>query len=303
MNSNDGADAVSVHGEIIAADRWIDSGLSVELVGRGHESAGRHAQVGLDGRFEVQNVDPGDYELRVLNGQQQVIQSEYIVVGENQNDFTIRLAEAPAGQRPISGMISLAELQRKTPSKAVKEFKKSEEAHADGDDRKSIAHLTKALEIYPDFAEAHNNLGIRYLKLREYPQALEQFRKAVSLAPSCGPAFTNLGAVFFEMKRLPEAEMAARQALRFDGTDDKARMILGLTLSVLGKGDEALRQLKAVAPSFPRLRLAIADMLVQQGHPRKAAGELKEYLAVAKVNNRSEVEGWIGRLEQGLPPH
>ena len=298
-----GMNQVDVRGEVSSEGDREESGLTIELVSSERRLAGR-AQVGLSGDFDVQNVEPGDYELRVLDSRQQVIRSEFVTVSENENNFSVRLPEQPLSKQPVRGTVSLSQLKRKIPPKALKEFRKAEASHAAGNDQQSIEHLDRALELYPDFAEAHSNLGIRYLRLRQYPQAVEHLRKAVELAPACGPAFTNLSAALFELREYPDAEQAARQALRLNGADDKARMLLGLSLaSGGGKDEEALRQLKAVATEFPRVRLAIADLLVQQGHPRKAAVELKEYLTAGKVDNRGEVETWINRLEQGLPAH
>jgi Flp pilus assembly protein TadD len=294
---------VSVHGEVtVDGGRLDENDLSVELVSQDHRFVSR-TQVALSGDFDLQNVEPGDYQLRVLDSGRQVIQTEYVAVSETENTFSIRLPERKQAERPATGVVSLSQLKRKIPPKALKEFNKSVSAHQAGDDQKSIEHLNKALELYPDFAEAQSNLGIRYLKLQQYQVATRHFRKAVELLPTCGPAFTNLSVGLFEMDQYPEAQAAARQALKLDGTDDKARMILGLSLAAAGTNpDEALKDLRGVETRFPRVRLAIADLLVQRGDPHDAAAELKQYLTAGDVHNRDQVETWIARIEQGLPP-
>ncbi len=58
---------------------------------------------------------------------------------------------------------------------------------------KAIAEFRKAVELKPDFAEAHNNLGQAYLRKRLYPEALASFRRALEIRPDLPQAQTNLG--------------------------------------------------------------------------------------------------------------
>src|SRR5436305_3998913 len=63
----------------------------------------------------------------------------------------------PASPRPVS--VS----QLRIPSKAMKEFERARKAFQSGEIRASAEHLEKAVRIYPDFVEAHNALGRRFV--------------------------------------------------------------------------------------------------------------------------------------------
>ena len=55
-----------------------------------------------------------------------------------------------------------------------------------------IGHLRRALEIFPTYVWAYNNLGAA-LKLQGRDQeARKQFQRALSIAPDFGPARQNL---------------------------------------------------------------------------------------------------------------
>ena len=58
------------------------------------------------------------------------------------------------------------------PPKAAKEMERSQKAFQAGDLRTSTEHLEKAVQIYPNFLQAHNLLGTRYLRLGNYENAL-----------------------------------------------------------------------------------------------------------------------------------
>ena len=72
-------------------------------------------------------------------------------------------------------------LQYKPSKAARKEFVRADSAIRRGEDRKAIDHLRKAVELSPDYAEAHNNLGVRYLVAGEFAQARTHLERALAL--------------------------------------------------------------------------------------------------------------------------
>ena len=53
-------------------------------------------------------------------------------------------------------------------------------------------HLRQAIELKPDYAEFHNNLGITLSDLGKFNHAEDSFRHAISLNQLCG-ARNNIG--------------------------------------------------------------------------------------------------------------
>jgi tetratricopeptide (TPR) repeat protein len=272
--------------------------LQVELIGSQGQWPAQRVPVSLSGDFEIDDIAPGSYELRVIDDAQRVIQSQFIPIGSGGNRVIVHLPETKQ-ERPVSGTVSVTQLHRKIPSKAMKEFKKAQDASEAGKAEESIEHLKKAIEIYPAYAEAYNNLGVRYLKLNQMELAAEQFQKAAELDNTMSPAYCNLSAALYSLKKLPEAEQAARTAVKLKDTNPRARMMLGLVLMAENKNpEEALENIRVAERQFPKMRLAAAEILARQGESRQAADELKRYLDSGKVDNRQEVETWIAKLEQ-----
>jgi tetratricopeptide (TPR) repeat protein len=83
------------------------------------------------------------------------------------------------------------------PPKATRELQRSQTALHSGDIRSSAQHLEKALQIYPHYLEAHNNLGSRYIELHEYEKAAAEFQKAIDLDPRIMQPFNNLSVALF----------------------------------------------------------------------------------------------------------
>lgn len=185
------------------------------------------------------------------------------------------------------------------PSKAMKELQRSQNAFLSGDVRSSARHLERALEIYPNYLEAHNNLGSRYIDLHEYGKAAAEFQKAIDLDPRVMQPFNNLSVALFLLQRYPDAEIAARRALDLDPHNSTAQYMLGCVLATEKRNpSEAMGLLRQTEVEFPDARLLLAQILLRQGAVNEGENELHEYLKVPGVEKKQKVECWLARLEQ-----
>ena len=62
------------------------------------------------------------------------------------------------------------------------------------------------MQLDPQDAEAHNNLGITLQELGRLNEAEVSYRKAITLKPDYAEAHNNLGNTLKELGRLEEAE-------------------------------------------------------------------------------------------------
>jgi Flp pilus assembly protein TadD len=62
-----------------------------------------------------------------------------------------------------------------------------------GQSRLAIAAFREAIQLKPDFAEAHYNLGIALAETGQLPDAIAAYRKAIELKPGFAEAHCNLG--------------------------------------------------------------------------------------------------------------
>jgi len=193
--------------------------------------------------------------------------------------------------------VSMRELS--IPPKAVKELQRSQTAFSSGDIRSSALHLEKALKIYPRSLEAHNNLGSRYIDLREYEKAAVEFQKAIEIDPRVMQPFNNLSVAFFLLQRYPEAEAAARRALDLDPHNSTSCYMVGAILATEKRNPlEAMDMLRQTRGEFPDSRLLLAEILIRRGAIDEAKSELRDYLAVPGAEKKQSVERWLARITQ-----
>jgi Ca-activated chloride channel homolog len=112
--------------------------------------------------------------------------------------------QAPSG--------SVSKLDLKAPGKAKHEYEKGYLLLMKKDAQGAVAHLTKSIEIYPNFVAAHNALGTAYLNQGETGQALEQFSRAIALDDHLPNSYLNLGCTQIAMQKYGDAEGSLKKA-------------------------------------------------------------------------------------------
>jgi tetratricopeptide (TPR) repeat protein len=122
----------------------------------------------------------------------------------------------------------------------------------------AIAHYEEAIRLKPDFVEAHNNLGCG---LDEIPgrmdDAMAQFQEALHIRPSYAEAHYNLGNTLNSLGRPQEAIAQFEEALRLDPGHVGAHNNLGSTLSKMpGRLDDGIAQYQEAL----RLDPAVAEV-------------------------------------------
>lgn len=205
----------------------------------------------------------------------------------------------PPAQRslPITGVVSARELL--IPAKAIKEFKRGRKAYLANDFKKSAEHFEKAVQMYPDFAEAHYTLGCSYLMDGAPEKSLSEFERAIALDPKEIDAYNNLSLALVLLKRYPDSEAAARRALEIDPRYVTSLSLLGNALAAQQHyTQEAVDLLRQSRNEIPDDRLALAKVLLGRGELDPAVAELREYLKVASGPEKQKAQCWLAQLTQ-----
>jgi tetratricopeptide (TPR) repeat protein len=289
----------SVSGVISCEGGGSLNGFQVEVNERpGRASA--WADVRLDGTFEVRTPGSADqhYLLRIRNQRGRIVHED--TVQPLASPLEIHLA-APNNERPITGVVSAQELLNPVPQKAKREYERAKKAVGKGDIQRAIDHLHKAIQIAPQFAEAHNSLGVKYMLLQDYAQAAAAFEEAVRLKPDSGEPHSNLGVALHGLKRYAEAEQQIRLALGIDPQAAKTRFALALVLSSqTDREEEALGILAQVADQIPEAHIYAAYILSHRADRRAVVREVRAYLDSGEQKHREMAESWLRSLRSGV---
>jgi tetratricopeptide (TPR) repeat protein len=204
--------------------------------------------------------------------------------------------------RPAADPVPVTQLR--IPSKALKEFQRYQKAFHSGDVPTSVEHLQKALQIYPDFIQAHIALGLRFIQLGEYQKALIEHEAALSLDPRSAQTHQDLSLTLMLLNRYQEAEAEARQSLDIDSQAVASHYALGRALIAQGRATpEAMEMLRQSENVFPNASLVLAQIHFAAGQTDQTIAELRNYLrAPVDADNKQKAECWVAQLSQQPSP-
>tara|TARA_B100000787_G_scaffold168577_1_gene157609 strand:+ start:8053 stop:9489 length:1437 start_codon:yes stop_codon:yes gene_type:complete len=100
----------------------------------------------------------------------------------------------------------------------------------------------KAIELKPDYAEAHFNLGVILTSLGKLKEAAESYNKAINFKADYVDAYCNLGNVYNQLGRLEEAEKNYNITIKLNSNYVNALYNLGTLYERLKKYDEAIKK-------------------------------------------------------------
>jgi len=110
-----------------------------------------------------------------------------------------------------------------------------------GHSRESLARIEAALAIAPDRAEFHTNRAATLLQLGALDAAIESCRTAIRLNPQQADAHNTLGAALHRKRQFAEALEAFQAAATINPESLDAFVNFVVTLSDLGRYEEAAR--------------------------------------------------------------
>jgi protein O-GlcNAc transferase len=103
----------------------------------------------------------------------------------------------------------------------------------------AVALLSRAISLKPDFAQAHNDLGVVLGAKRRFGEALHCFQRAVSIKPDYAEAYNNIGNALKELGRLDEAIEHYLKALELRPDNPTTHIYLGNAARLQGRLDDA----------------------------------------------------------------
>ncbi len=124
----------------------------------------------------------------------------------------------------------------------------------------AVAALQYVTRLRPDYADAHDKLGIAYERLGLTYPASEEFRIAARLQPASADIRINLGNALFAGGLVDEAIVQYQTALQLNSSLVEAHYNLALAYEQKGAVDEAIRHLEAAIRITPQNPLFIDEL-------------------------------------------
>lgn len=109
----------------------------------------------------------------------------------------------------------------------------------------AITAFSERVDLIPNDAGAHHELGEMYFRQGRQIEALAEFTIAVMLNPKRVDSHAAIGQVYLRDGKYVDAVAAARRAVALDDSHREARYVLATSLIRMGNVDEGKRELEA----------------------------------------------------------
>ncbi len=166
---------------------------------------------------------------------------------------------AAAGDKPGARQKLVSLIEGKAPPPQVL-LPAAFQAYQIGDIALAEKALRRAIEIAPDFAPAHTNLGNVLREQGRLDEAVAATEAASELAPADPMNYANLAALYEQIQRPDRAEVALRAALERAPGEPTLLDALGRNLLKLARPAEAMAALRAALDKAPGLASAHVTM-------------------------------------------
>ena len=265
-----------------------------------------------DGRYRFAGVLAGIYYISVKpaeSGLQQVLQKiELINTGINVTNyskerFDFSLNRTAASER--SSVVGTVFAQA-VPPDAENEYRSAVTSIAKGEREAAVVKLKRAIELFPTYFLALQQLGLVYIDTEKDQQAIEPLKKSLEVNPRSAQSHLGLGMAYVNLDHSKEAIKELNEALALDRREFRSYLYLGMALINTGKLEEAEKSLKEAysigGPTHARTaHLYLASIYSTRKEYQKAIAELEKYLHEnPKAPNASKIQEAIAKMKAKL---
>jgi TolB-like protein/Flp pilus assembly protein TadD len=171
----------------------------------------------------------------------------------------------------------------------------------------------KAVSLDPNLAEPHNALGfVSVLSDYDYAGAEREYRRAIEINPNYALSHQNLGVMLNRIGRQSEGMAEIQRALELEPFSTIVNRLYGDVLTYNRRYDDALNQFKKtleLEPSFPTTHLGISALYQMTGKYAESVESFASYLqlsgrpqAAAQARASFAAGGWQGYLSEMTGP-
>jgi len=155
----------------------------------------------------------------------------------------------------------------------------------------SLETYTRAAAITTPTGDDLKVVGLNYVLLDDFADAIKWLKKSVGVQPTNKDAWYYLGRAYYSKGQLPEARAAFEKVLELHPQDTKAQTNLGLVLETGGQAEAAIEAYRTAiawqekggeASEQPYANLG--SLLLERGHTQEAVGALEKAAAMAPRN-------------------
>ena len=262
-----------------------------------------------DGRYQFSGVYAGTYYVVVKPAQDQLHpvlqQLELLDTSKGGNtmsservDFTLRESVPRSNSGPPAPLFA-----QTVPPEAEKEYVAGLKKLTKGEKDKALNHFLTAIQTFPTYFLALQQLGLLYVQLNKHVEAVGALRSALEINAKSADAHLGLGMAYLNLDQLQAAIEELNTARSLNPRFFKTHLYLGMALigtNNLDGAEQSLKQALTLAPPVEgsAVHLYLASIYDKRKQFQKAIDELEAYLkGNPKAANATRIQEAIAKLK------
>ncbi len=178
----------------------------------------------------------------------------------------------------------------------------------------AIAQFRKAIELEPDYAEAHNNLAIALFQTGRTDDAITHWEKSVAIDRDNADAHNNLAVALIRKGRVPEAIAHWQKTLQLQPERVSAQLSLAWVLATCPEASSrdgslalilAQRARRSAGDNNPMIFRTLAAAYAETGQLAEAVAAVTQGLRLATAAGNADLSetlnGELALYQSGMP--
>lgn len=274
----------------------------------------------LSGRFSFPGLSRGTYQLTAdgdgINFETTSVYAEVSAWGSAPQSFTQDIQLRPIARKPVQQAGVINAFTQDVPSAAKEALATGLKLAGEGKTEAAVENMRKAIQIFPDYFDAHLQLGNAYLKTEQFKDAIAELDLARQINPNDERTYQSFGLLLMKQKNFAVAVAVFAEAARLNPENPTNPVMRATALIhqaanidesvpstedrnyLLSRAEVAISQASSLSEN--RLKpdsMTLALFYELKGDPERAATELESYLRkTPQLKHSAPLQNEIKRL-------
>ena len=262
--------------------RYQTGGQPAEFVVVSLESnmGGVISQIRTDnsGKFRFNNLGQDQFRIVIHHPGYKDVQRVVDLNTQSTDYLQIQLVAENPNTTPLPVAIANAAVS----IEAQQEYEKGRKALIEEKDfQAAIASLEKAVNLSPEYQEAHFLLGTAYLDTRQYDKSESEMRHALKINPKFAAAYFGLGDLLRQRQKYDESEKELLDGLKLEPKSAQGHFVLGQVYFAKGdiaKAGPEVGQALQIKPDYAEAYLLAGNLFLKAKNAAGALQMFEQYL-------------------------
>lgn len=268
----------------------------------------------LSGRFTFPGLKSGTYQLTAegddLTFETTAVTADIPAFGGSGQGFTQDIQLRPIIHKPNTGPGVVNAFTQNVPAAAKQALDAGLKSAEEGKAPAAIENMQKAIQIFPNYFDAHLQLGNVFLKTDQLQEAIAELDKAREINPNDERTYQSFGLLLMKQRNYAVAVAVFAEAARLN-PENPVNAVMRATALIhqaagtenersylLSRAEIALTQASSLSEN--KLKpdsMTMALFYELKGDPERAASELESYTKkTPQLKNSAALEAEIKRL-------